>query len=82
MIDMPVDPERAFMKALRLDVNKLSKEDLLTVYEYMFYSECGLSYDYLVALISQGEYVPSDEALILIKQAGILLGITYPNLSC
>lgn len=82
MIDMPVDIERALMRALRLDVNLLSKEDILTVYEYMFYSECGVAYDYLVSRISQDIYTPSEEALMLIKYAGNFLGITYPNLSC
>lgn len=81
MIDIPVDIERALMRTLRLDVDLLSKEDILTVYEYMFYSECGVAYDYLVSLISQGIYKPSDDALILIKYASNFLGITYPNLS-
>ena len=77
----PVDPARALMRILKLDLENLRKEWIIDISDYIFYNECGLAYDILISLIKEESYKPSDEALRLIKLTGTMLGVAYPRLS-
>jgi hypothetical protein len=77
----PVDPARALMQVMKIDLDLLSKKDLLDISHFIFYNECGLAHDVLVYMMREGEYTPSSEALKLIKLSSEMLGIEYPKLS-
>lgn len=77
----PVDPERALMQIMKLDLEHLKKEWVLDISNYIFYSECGLAHDVLIFMMRQEAYIPSEEALRLIKLTASMLGIEYPKLS-
>lgn len=78
----PIDPPRAIMQILKMDIEQFDKRDMLEIFHFIFYNECGLAYDSLIYLINQARYTPSKEALALIKLTGSMLGVEYPNLSC
>lgn len=79
---VPVDASRALMQVMRIDIDSLDKDCLLTISSYIFYNECGLAYDALTFLIREGTYRPSVDALRLIKISAEMLGVEFPNLSC
>jgi hypothetical protein len=76
----PVDADRAIMQILKLDIEQFDKKDIIEIFHFIFYNECGLAYDGLIYLIKQASYKPSEEALSLIKLTGTMLGVEYPNL--
>ena len=79
----PIDAEHALLMALVVDFEKLRHiEGIQSTRSYIDHNECGLAYDDLVYAIEKATYHPSPEALNLIKQAGEVMGIEYPNLSC
>lgn len=73
----PVDPERALMQIMKLDLERLKKEWVLDVSNYIFYGECGLAHDVFIFLMREGAYKPSDEALRLIKLTASMLGWVF-----
>ena len=77
----PIDPSRALMLIMKLDIDSLDKESLLEISSFIFYNECGLAHDILIYLMRQGTYKPSDEALRLIKIVASMLSVEYPKLS-
>jgi hypothetical protein len=76
----PIDPPRALFEVMKLDLEKMEKKWIFEISNYIFYNECGIAYDILVFLINKGDYEPTTEALRLIKLAGLMLGVEYPNL--
>jgi hypothetical protein len=80
--ELPIDPPRAIMQILKLDIDQFNKQDMLEIFHFIFYSESGLAYDGLIYLINHAGYTPSKDALALIKLTANMLGVEYPNLSC
>jgi hypothetical protein len=79
----PIHPEQALLMVFAIDYEKLmTVEGITFTRSFMEHNECGLAYDDLVCAIEKNAYSPSPEALSLIKQAGQMMGIEYPNLSC
>jgi len=80
---IPKHPEQALLMVFAIDYEKLKTiEGITFTRSFLEHNECGLAYDDLVCAIEKNAYSPSSEALSLIKQAGVLMGIEYPNLSC
>jgi hypothetical protein len=65
----------------RLDFDRLSIAQRDEVADFLKYNEWGLAYDVLVFAVTNASYVPSEEALALLRQAAEAMGIEYPNLS-
>lgn len=79
----PIDAEHALLMVLAIDFQKLRHMDgIQSTRSYLEHNECGLAYDDLVFAIQNKMYAPSADALALLKKAGALMGIEYPNLSC
>ena len=81
MNQQPIDPPRAILQILKLDIDQFDKRDMLEIFHFIFYNECGLAYDSLIYLIKQAGYTPSEDALVLIKLTGSMLGVEYPKQS-
>lgn len=79
----PIDAEHALLMVLVVDFERLRYlAGIQSTRSYIEHNECGLAYDDLVYAIENNAYTPSPEALCLIKKAGEMMGIEYPNLSC
>lgn len=82
-------PAPPLMQAIELDEIELLKHDwviqhdwVTTTKSFIEHNECGLAYDCLVSAIEKKIYLPSASSLELIKLAGKIMGIKYPNSSC
>ena len=76
------DPEAALIKVLETDVEKIPQDYAAEAKHLIEHNECGLAYDVLTFGIQRGVYLPTNQALNLIKQTAEVMGITYPSLSC
>jgi hypothetical protein len=77
-----LDPEMALLEVLKIDAERIPLDYADEARHFVDHNECGLAYDVLVFGVERAAYVPTPEALFLIKQAAEQMGITYPNLSC
>lgn len=78
----PVNAEQALLVVFAIDYSKLMHvEGINQTRSFVEHNESGLAYDDLVCIIQNKVYEPSSEALQLIKEAGMLMGIEYPKLS-
>lgn len=77
----PTNPEQALLMVFAIDYHELMKVKGITqTRSYLEHNECGLAYDDFVFIIRDSLYCPTQRALELIKSAGLMLGVTYPNL--
>lgn len=79
----PTNPEQALLMVFALDYHALMRIDgIAHIRSFLEHNECGLAYDGFVFIIRDGLYQPTPRSLEIIKAAGVMLGIEYPNLSC
>jgi len=74
-------PEPVLRLALEIDRDRISDFAARWIIEYADAGECGLAYDTFIYEIENGTYTPSPEALTLIKNAAVIMNISFPNKS-
>jgi hypothetical protein len=77
-----LDPEMALLEVLKIDAERIPSDYADEARHLIDHNECGLAYDVLVFGVERAVYIPTAEALLLIKHAAEKMSITYPNLSC
>ena len=77
----PTNPEQALLMVFAIDYHMLMKiEGIVQTRSFLEHNETGLAYDDFVFIIRDGLYQPTLESFTLIKLAGSMLGVEYPNL--
>lgn len=77
-----MNAEEALLEVLKIDKSRIPNNYAVEANHFLEHNESGLAYDLLVFGIQTSVYLPSAEALILIKHAATEWGGVYPNLSC
>ncbi len=77
----PPHPELLLNRVLQLDEDLLDPGATREAGNFIEYGECGLAYDVLVFELQEGKYVPSRQALALLKQFAVSMNLVFPQLS-
>ncbi|HSX93065.1 MAG TPA: hypothetical protein VLG41_09105 [Hydrogenophaga sp.] len=74
-------PEPLLTRVLHINEALIDPGAAKEAQHFIEHGECGLGYDVLVFEIEEGRYMPTPEALELIKQAAVSMNLIFPGLS-
>lgn len=75
------NPESLLLRVLQVDGEFIQLDAANEARHFIEVGECGLAYDVLVFEVGERKYAPSPEALELIKQSALAMGLVFPQLS-